>query len=271
MEHEPITSRSNRLIIDAAKLKQKKYRDENGVFFFEGKKLLADAVRSGVKLNRVFFTRENRSLVLSYGLDCDLYEVAPAVYEKLTDENSPSGVFCVALHLDRIKKMRTIYKDEDFSDPFAVISVRDPGNLGTLIRTANAFSTGTLILSGDCADVYNPKTVRASMGALFRQKIVIFEDDPSLLPGLLHGKGYETYAAALHTEAISLDSLKAGERTCFCVGNEGHGLPDGFIKACGKSVFIPMNEEAESLNVASAATVLLWEARKGRIRKDQKT
>jgi len=259
MDYPTITSRNNELITEAVKLKQKKYRDERSSFFFEGKKLLSDACAADINVSSVFFTEENAGFVSSLPLKCDKYLVSGQVYDKLTDENSPSGIFCVALHLDIIQKMRTIYKDEEIFSPFAAVSVRDPGNLGTLIRTANAFGVGTLILSGDCADVYNPKTVRASMGALFRQRILIYEGDPVCLPAELAGRGFDVYAAELHKEARALSALDVSGRTCFCVGNEGHGLPEGFSDACAGSVFIPMCVGSESLNVSSAAAVLMWE------------
>lgn len=263
---EIITSRNNQMITDALKLRQKKYRDERSMFIFEGKKLLIDAVAVNIRLYRVFYTERNKDFISSLHLNCDTFEVSDPVYDKLTEENSPSGIFCVAMYLDRIRFLRTINKDDGIYRTFAAVSVRDPGNLGTLIRTANAFSVGTLILSSDCADVYNTKTVRASMGALFRQDIVIYEDaDISSLPISLKSIGYTVYAAALHTDALSLSELKVDATTCFIVGNEGHGLPDKLISNCSGCVYIPMNEGAESLNVASASSVLMWECFKSTI------
>ena len=261
-----ITSRSNAMITDAVKLRQKKFRDERSMFVFEGRKLLIDAAAANIELYRVFFTEQNKEFISSLHLNCETFQVSDAVYDKLTEENSPSGIFCVALYLDRIKILRKIDKDDNISRPFAAVSIRDPGNLGTLIRTANAFSVGTLILSSDCADVYNTKTVRASMGALFRQNIIIYEnDDITSLPASLKDIGYSVYAAALHKDAVSLNTLKVDRLTCFFVGNEGHGLPDELISNCSGCVYIPMNERAESLNVASASSVLMWECFKSTI------
>ena len=263
---ECITSRNNQMVTNAIKLRQKKFRDENRMFIFEGRKLLIDAASANIKLYRVFYTEKNRGFITSLHLNCETYQVSDAVYDKLTEENSPSGIFCVALYLDNIRILRKINKDDKIDRPFAAVSVRDPGNLGTLIRTANAFSVGTLILSSDCADVYNTKAVRASMGALFRQSIVIFyADDISELPVSLKNIGYSVYAAALHKEAVALNRLNVDMSTCFIVGNEGHGLQDEFISKCSGCVYIPMNEDAESLNVASASSVLMWECFKSQI------
>ena len=261
-----ITSRNSRSVIEAIKLKQKKYRDDCSLFFFEGRKLLADAARAGVVFKKIFYTEKNAAFIQSFDIKCEKTPVSESVYEKLSDESSPSGVFCIALHLDNIKNSGKIIKEENpvRRSAFTAVSVRDPGNLGTLIRTANAFGVGTLILSSDCADVYNPKTVRSSMGALFRQDILIWERDICALPAFLSSNGFRTYAAALHKDSVSLDRMETISDVCFAVGNEGHGLSDSFIEKCDGTVFIPMEEDSESLNVSGAAAVLMWESYKSR-------
>lgn len=255
---EVITSRNNPRIIEAAKLKQKKHRDTSGCFYFEGRKLLLEAIDAKAPVLRVFYTEKNAEFIASLPDSFEKIAVSESVYEKLTDENSPSGLFCVISHLDRIKFLRKIYKDEEIISPFVASSVRDPGNLGTIIRNANALGVGELILSADCADVYNPKTVRAAMGALFRMRIYVVEDELTL-PRSLAEHGFELYAATLHTNSVSLTDIKDDSRICYAVGNEGHGLSEEFVNGCRGCVTIPMSEGAESLNVSLAATVLMWE------------
>lgn len=263
-ESEIIKSRNNPKIIQAAKLRLKKHRDESRFFCFEGKKLMSEAASFGVKIKALFYTKANSEYVTSLPGDFERYEVTDEVYEKLTDEKSPEGLFCVAEYLDRIKFLSKIDKDEKISAPFIAVSVRDPGNLGTLIRSAAALGVGTLILSGDCADVYNKKTVRASMGALFKSDIMIVEDINSL-PDILCSLGYPVYAATLHRNSVDLLSLKEKENICFAVGNEGHGLPESFIERCSGCVTIPMSPGSESLNVTLAASILMWESFKKRL------
>ena len=114
-------------------------------------------------------------------------------------------------------------------------SIRDPGNLGTVIRDANALGIDELILSSDCADLYNPRTVRAAMGALFRQHITLCEDPVGSI-GALRGLGYRVHAAALHRDAVPLSSLGVDRRVCFLVGNEGRGLSEELIGAASDCV-----------------------------------
>ena len=114
-------------------------------------------------------------------------------------------------------------------------------------------------LDGECADLYNPKTIRAAMGAIFRQKITVCSDLPETI-GRLRQMGCRIYAAALGRNSVRLDQLSMDKNTCFIIGNEGHGLSDEVIEACTACVRIPMAGNTESLNAASAAVCILWES-----------
>lgn len=138
------------------------------------------------------------------------------------------------------------------------VSVRDPGNLGTIIRSAAAMSVDLLLLSDDCADLYNPRTIRGAMGALFSLPTLSLKDTVGSVDAL-KANGYTVCAAALRESALDLRKLPTDSRTCFVVGNEGHGLPDDLVEHCSETVIIPMKEGSESLNVASASALLLWE------------
>lgn len=148
-----------------------------------------------------------------------------------------------------------------YKNYFIVSSVRDPGNLGTIIRNANALGIDELIISADCADIYNPRTVRAAMGALFRQKITVCRDIISAV-SVLREMGYCVLAAALSQSSVSITNVDVSCRTCFLIGNEGHGLDGELINACSGSVIIPMQNGCESLNAAAAAAILMWESAK---------
>lgn len=254
---EIITARSNRLIVEAAKLKNRKYRDEAGVFYFEGVKLFKEALEKEIPLTQVFATEAHFPLpTLPDG--CEVHAVSRSVYEKLTDENAPEGIFCVARHLDRLHKSATIYNVQNLGSRFMAVSVRDPGNLGTIMRTALAMGIDLLLLSEDCADLYNPRTIRGAMGALFSLPTLTLSDMESSI-GVLRSQGYDVYATALRADALDLRSIEVAKNTCFVVGNEGHGLPNTLIDACDRTVIIPMKQGSESLNVASASSLLLWE------------
>lgn len=268
--YEYISSRQNPKILEAASLKDRKTREEKGLFFFEGKKLFNEAIERNVPLVRLF--ARSSSLPDSETLsrlpkDCEVYEVNDGVYEKITEEKSPEGLFCIAKTIDKFHKFATIYnKRENFCAGFAAsaprtllmaVSLRDPGNLGTVIRTARAFDCGGLILSKDCADIYNSKTVRAAMGTLFDCPILIVDDAEKTVEALKDG-GYAVYGSALDRNAVRLTELPNDEKCCMIVGNEGHGLPSSLLEKCSRTVFIPMTENAESLNASIAAAILMY-------------
>ena len=265
-----IESRANPKIVETAKLSDRKYREREGVFCFEGSKLLAEAVSAGIPLKSVFCTEEAAGSFpdLIRSVSCPVFPVSSSVYEKLTFEKAPEGLFSVAKHLDNLIFSHTIYKkhshlsaimDRSRERFFLCEGIRDPGNAGTLIRTANALGIGRLVWSPDCADPYHPRTVRAAMGALFRQRQEQTDDLPAYIRAL-RADGYPVYAAALREDAVSLRDLPDRAGAVFVVGNEGHGLSEETIAACSGCVRIPMAEGAESLNVSSAASILMWES-----------
>ena len=253
-----ITSRANPLICEIAKLSDKKYRDEEKLFIFEGKKLLEEAITSDLEIKYIFYTEDNCDFFDNKLLNICKKIVSDGVYAKITEEKAPQGILCVAKYLDNFHKNVKIYSN-NYSKIFMLSSIRDPGNLGTIIRTACAFGIDKLILSDDCADIYNSKTIRASMGALFRQKIVICEDIIDTIK-ILKSK-YKIYAAVLEN-AEDIRNIKLTDNTCFILGNEGHGLSDEMVNICDHKITIPMVDGTESLNVSAAAAVLMWEVYK---------
>ena len=136
-------------------------------------------------------------------------------------------------------------------------SVRDPGNMGTIIRSAAAFGVDALAISSDCADIYNPKTVRGAMGALFKMNVYVFDDIKTAVSSLVDS-GRKVYAAALDKTAVRLDEVELSAGDAVIIGNEGHGLSQETIEACTRSLYIPMEEGSESLNAAIAASVIMW-------------
>lgn len=137
-------------------------------------------------------------------------------------------------------------------------AVRDPSNIGAIIRSAAAIGVDRLILSADCADIYNPRAVRASMGTLFNQPIDRVSDMAQTVRDLA-ACGRRVFAAALDERAMHLGSFEILHGDCVVIGNEGHGLSQGVIDACTNSVIIPMSGRAESFNAAVAASLLMWE------------
>lgn len=247
-----ITSRNNKHIIEAAKLHDKKNRDKTGVYFFEGNKLFKEAFKSKTEFCKIFVTQNslNEHKTSLDSLRCPIYTVTDSVYEKLTLDAAPDGIFCIA------KKQNDISLKKN-GKKFILSSIRDPGNLGTAIRSARAFSIDELILH-DCTEPTNPKVIRASMGACFRQQITVIDDLQRLITSLTFN-GYDIYPTALTDKSCLLNDIKVNNKTVFIVGNEGHGLSNELITACpNQPVIIPMSGDTESLNVAVAASILMW-------------
>lgn len=259
MEIKKITSRNNEYIKELSKLGDRKKRSESGKFAFEGRKLLSEAISFGAPLEAVLMTEKAISECKENLSALPVIEVSDEVYEKISFEKSPEGIFCVSKVLDKIHNLYIIYKGSFLNERiFLLDGIRDPGNLGTMLRTAFAFGCDTVVMSADCADVYNSKTVRASMGAVFKQKTVRVSDMAGTV-NALKNNGYTVLCAALDDNAASLTDVKIDKNTCFIVGNEGTGIRKEIIDASNGTVIIPMEEGTESLNAASAATILMWE------------
>lgn len=268
---EVITSRQNSNIVAACKLADKKYRDAEKRFRVDGIKLFEEVLQSESEIEAVFLREGSVNKLLDRirtSLEriqsAKIKVVSDGVFDKMTEEKSPEGIICVVKHIDKLHKIVKINNKGAFLDElqnkkvFAVESVRDPGNMGTVIRTAAAFGVDVLLISSDCADLYNPRTVRAAMGALFRQRIIRVDDFPSAMNSLSES-GRKTYAATLGQDAVLLGEVKLDELDCIVVGNEGHGLSADTVNSCDKNILIPMTIGAESLNAAVAASVCMWE------------
>ncbi len=259
-----ITSRHNQIVVLSASLKEKKYRDENKMFLIEGIKLYKEAIASKIEISHVFATQKNLQLCRELYDNEKIIEVSESVLDKISTEKAPQGVICVAKYIDKIHNINKIYNMDDFcSENYRIMilsSIQDPGNLGTIIRTAAAFGIDELILSKDCADIYNPKTVRAAMGTIFKQKIS-YADNLCDVVQLLKNLGYSVFSAVLDKESVKLDEIKIDKKTVFVIGNEGHGISPELVRASTGKVYIPMTDQAESLNAAVAAAVFMWQIR----------
>ena len=269
---EVITSRQNPRIKELCALAEKKHRKATECFRLDGKKLFLEALESDAEIVEVWLSEgaseRVRETVLREVREGRLDEkklmlASETVFEKITEEASPEGVVTVVRMLKELH--RTLADGEKppedgFGSEKLLVaeSLRDAGNLGTILRSCAALGIDRLILSDDCAELYNPKTLRAAMGAIFRLPTLTVSDLPTVI-GELRASGRHVYAAALREDAKPIGEFSLGARDCFVIGNEGHGLSSAVIEACDASAIIPMREGNESLNAAAAATVCIWE------------
>ena len=258
---ERITSKDNRGVKRYVRLAaSKRERDGEGRFVFEGVKLCRDAFESGAPLEQIFVTPDclaRHAEALAPLLDSagECFEIAEPIAAKLSDQKTPQGVFAVAPKLDKTLAQATIYEGGRY---LFLVGLQDSGNVGTILRTAEAFGVNGVILTRDTCDPFAPKTVRGSMGAVFRLPLLVVPDAGELL-GQLAAHGVATAASVLDSDAISLHEARFPEPAVLLIGNEGNGLPAGIAQACSTRVTIPMRGRAESLNASMAAGILLWE------------
>lgn len=263
--YEIITSRQNSLLIEMHKLTDRKHRTRSGLFRFDGVKLASEALSRNVKLYAVLLRQSDSEAVVKrifslcqkdFSPGTRVVCVADHVFDSLSEESAPEGVMCMA-HMQ--EEIHSAWQKTPPTDERVMLleAVRDPSNLGAIIRSAAAFGVDRLIMSGDCADIYNAKTVRASMGTLFSQRIDRTDDLATAIEAL-RASGRRVFAAALDEKAARLGDFPIERGDCAVIGNEGHGLSARVIKACGRTVYIPMTGRAESLNAAVAASVLMW-------------
>lgn len=268
---EVITSPQNQYVSLARGLANKKNREKNRSFRFDGVKLMCEAIKKGIEISFVIVEENKWSSVLEkaeklYGireneLNFNIVTVSESIFEKLSEEMAPEGVICVAKYAENIHRdidAEELSRVPDDEKILLLESVRDPQNIGAVVRVAAAFGVDRIVMSRDCADIYNSKTLRASMGTLFGAKIDRISSFPCAVKEL-QGCGRRVFASALDRDSKKLGSFKIERGDCVIIGNEGHGLSSETVAACDGTVFIPMAESVESLNAATAAAVLVWE------------
>lgn len=267
--NEIITSRQNPTVRELAALLDKKERRKSRLFRIDGYKLFCEAVNCGSQIKLVAICSEKAEKYLPEVQKVGVKTVllSPDVFAKITDEKAPDGIIAVVKYLDKIHKTLSVSDIAPLASSgrriMAFESLRDPGNLGTVIRSASAFGVDTLLLSSDCADIYNPKTLRGAMGAIFSREIIFCDDLPEAL-SRFSCEGRRVLAAILDTEAVAVDKAALSGRDIILIGNEGHGLSHAAVEASDVSVILPINTGmgVESLNAATAASVFMWEQRR---------
>lgn len=251
---ERITSRTNSLCTHIRKLASSRaYRQKSGEFLCDSPKLLTEALLWKGNLKTVVFTEGTELPPLPAGVR--VVEVPGDVMKSISSAETPQGVLSVCAmpempFPEKLPGKRYVVLD----------GVQDPGNVGTVLRTADAFCADGVFLVNGCADLYNPKTVRSTMGAVFR--CGVWSCTPTELKKLLTASALPLYGAALRRDTEDARSVDYS-RCVIAIGSEGKGLCEEMLALCDKTILIPMSEHCESLNAAIAASVLLWEAHRG--------
>lgn len=237
-----ITSLKNETIKELLKLKQKKYRDETNCFLIEGYHLVDEALKKGI-VKTIITCRE-----FEYQ-DVEVLKVNETVMEKLAFTKTPQPIMALC-------EMK-IHQDVDYNQERYLLldRLQDPGNVGTILRTASALGYKNVLISKDSVDLYNDKVIRATQGALFSLNISLVNLKNEIK--LLQSKGVKVYATALRNARV-IDEYSREEKMAFIMGNEGNGVSDEIIDISDGAIYIPI-ETMESLNVGIASAIVMYQ------------
>lgn len=272
-----ITSTSNAQIKELAKLQKKsRLRDERRIFLVEGPRMVEEIPKE--RIERLYisesFERKNPAYIRELGVPAEV--LSDTVFSYVSDTKNPQGILAVVKRLEYTMEDvlgKSASKCEEKSGekeknpenhqirvPHVIVldNLQDPGNLGTIFRTAEAAGATGILLSSDSVDVYNPKVIRSTMGAVFRMPFFYVKDLPAAVKSL-SSQGIRTYAAHLNGKN-AYDEEDYTKGCAFLIGNEGNGLRDEVSECADCLIRIPMCGKAESLNAAVAAAVLMFEA-----------
>lgn len=265
----------------SALLKSKKARDEQGVFVIEGIRIFKDTLKTASEYVESIFISEsiignniiqkdhislNSTITALFSVSLpdtiSVYVVKDSVLDSVSGTVTTQGIIALVkkpshtladLLSNNVPSNNTKSQNKRL---LVLENIQDPGNLGTMLRTAEAAGMTGIIMSGDCTDIFSPKVVRASMGSIFRMPFVYCEDFIKAL-NKIKEKGITIYAAYLHG-GVPYKEIKFDSNYAILIGNEGNGLTDSAVNAANKRVFIPMSGEIESLNAAVAAAILMY-------------
>lgn len=243
-----ITSPKNKMVCDLKKLKTKKYREQSGTFLAEGYRNVCDSMEK--KAPKLILLEKNFQEPVSLPEGVEVYRVSEEILKEICDTKTPQGIAAVF----------EIPKEKEISVHSVLLlnGVSDPGNLGTILRTALAAGFTDIILDEQCADAYAPKVVRSAMSAIFSLNLIRVKNLAEPISDLQQ-KGIQVYGAALSDSAESLYETSFSEDVALLFGSEANGISEELLALCDCLYIIPMQEEIESLNVAVAAGISMYE------------
>ncbi|MBC2580282.1 RNA methyltransferase [Clostridium sp. DJ247] len=252
---ESIQSKDNSFIKDIKKLKDKKYRTENNKFLIEGFRFVSEALQSNFNVSFIFISDkaldkyDNFHIKNKLQKNTQVYKVTEQILKGISSTDTPQGIVAVVDNKNiKIENKQGFY--------VLVDKVQDPGNMGTIIRTAHAAGSLGIIVTKGTVDIYNEKTLRSTMGSIFH--IPIIQDDNLEKLEVLKTNGFKLVVSSLDTENNFFD-VNLKDRVIIAVGNEGNGVSEEIFHRADYKIKIPMPGDAESLNVSIAAAVMMFE------------
>lgn len=262
-----IESLQNSVIKELKSLHNKKYRDETRSFFVEGSRLVNEVLESQFKLKKIvvsdkfYNNMQNADYINTFkDISCEKYIITDKLYKQLTDTTSPQGILVEA------EQKFFEYSDSIFEGSFFLIleDVQDPGNMGTIIRTADAAGVNAIFVTEGCVDIYNPKVLRASMGSVLHLPIIELSDLSELLADCKMAR-IKIFATNLKAKKSCYEASYEN-KLALIIGNEANGVCESTLNMVDETIIIPMSGRAESLNAAAAASILIYEVFRQRIK-----
>ena len=253
-----ITSKDNEKIKHIKKLKEKKYRDEYNEFIIEGIKMIEEALIEKVRIKSIIICEDckNQGNIpndLMYEIaKCNCIYVTEKIFRTITDVSNPQGIMAI---IEKNNKEEDIdYKASNF---LILDNIQDPGNMGTILRTADSLNVKQIIVSKGSADIYNLKVVRSTMGAIFRVRVIEVESIVKIIKEMKKRK-INVYATDLSTNKSIYDVNY--EKSAIIIGNEANGVSKEVLEEVSERIKIPMIGKTESLNAAVATSIILYHA-----------
>lgn len=253
-----ITSAENPVIKHLIKLKQKKYRDENKEYTVEGIKVVQEAIDAQQEIKMVFILEEKiddlKEILENIDRQVPVYSLTESLFKKISALEKPEGISAVNAYGDEEPLLGgyTLFLDR----------VQDPGNMGTIIRTADAAGFSNVICSKGCVDIYNEKVIRAAMGSVFHINII---KDAEILEQIskFQSEGYHIIGTDLKSDVYYNNIIKR-EKAALIIGNEANGISREVLGLCDQKIKIPIYGKAESLNASVAAGIMMYALRGGK-------
>ena len=263
-----IASKDNQHVKLACSLQEKKYRKEENLIIFEGKTLIEEAIKRKLEIQSIFFEKESNIENIFPNTNINFFKVSQEILEKISSTKTAAPLIAIAKKpemQDPLKNNNPSETNKSTGEIFLFCeNLQDPGNLGSIIRTAYAAGVKAIYLSPDCADIFNPKTIRSSMGAIFCGPI-IYQEFATLKENFKsfcsqQETSYEVIATSSYANS-SFDEININKMKNFLllVGNESKGLKEETIKASTINTKIPLLNNIESLNVLSATSIILFD------------
>lgn len=248
---ETILSTKNDRVKQWKKLQTKKGREKSEAYLIEGFHLLDEAIKNKATLLAVMITESQKHKMVALNEEIPQFIISDEIAKQLSETETSQGVFAVV-------KLTTLTKEAlDFSKPYLFLdNVQDPGNVGTMIRTADAAGFGGIVLGKGSVDVYNSKVLRSMQGSHFH--LPVFQEELTEWFTLFKEQGLPVYGTELNEDAASYRSIAPTQQFALVMGNEGNGMNRDFLQLTTKNLYIPIVGQAESLNVAVAAGILMF-------------